>query len=142
VQNRALFEEAFVGVLAMARETGCVKKVGTVAVDGTKVKAHASKHAAVSYKRAGEQIEFLKGEVAKRVAKAEGADRKPLEDGLSLPEEIQRREDRIERLEEARRMIRERYESERQAKQADYEAKQAQRDAQRRGGETQAWAAG
>jgi len=134
VRNKALFEEAFVAVLAMARETGCVKKVGTVAVDGTKVKANASKHAAVSYKRAGQQIEFLKGEVAKLVAKAEGADRKPLEDGLSLPEEIQRREDRIERLEEARRIIRERYESERKEKQAEYEAKQATRDTQRKTG--------
>ena len=131
VQNKGLFEQAFVGVLGLARATGCVKKVGTVAVDGTKVKAHASKHAAVSYKRAGEQIEFLRAEVAKLVAKADGADRKPLEDGLSLPAEMQRREDRIKRLEQARQIIRERYEKERQEKQGEYEAKKAKRETQR-----------
>jgi transposase len=132
--NKKLFEEAFVSVLSMAQQTGCMKRVGTVAVDGTKVAANASKHAAVSYKRAGEQLELLRAEVAKLVAKAEGADAKGLEEGLSLPEEIQRREDRIERLEQARRIIRERYEKERQEKQTAYEAKVARRDAQRQAG--------
>jgi len=123
-----------VEVLLLARETGCVKKVGMVAVDGTKVKANASKHAAVSYQRAGEQIEFLKAEVAKLVAKAEGADRQGLDDGLSLPEEMARREDRIQRLEEARRIIRERYEADRKRQEADYEALKAKREAQRQAG--------
>lgn len=133
-QNRALFEEAFVEVLLMAKETKCIKKVGTVSIDGTKIKANASKHSAVSYKRAGEQIEFLRAEVAKLVAKAEGEDSKPLEDGLSIPEEIARREDRIKRLEEARGIIRQRYESERKEKQAKYEALEAKREAQRQAG--------
>jgi len=133
-QNRALFEEAFVEVLLMAKETKCIKKVGTVSVDGTKIKANASKHSAVSYKRAGEQIEFLRAEVAKLVAKAEGEDSKPLEDGLSIPEELERREDRIKRLEEARRIIAQRYESERTEKQAKYEALEANREAQRKAG--------
>jgi len=133
-QNKVLFEEAFVEVLLMAKETKCIKKVGTVSVDGTKIKANASKHSAVSYKRAGEQIEFLRAEVAKLVAKAEGEDRKPLEDGLSIPEEIERREDRIKRLEEARRIIAQRYESERTEKQAKYEALEAKREAQRKVG--------
>ena len=53
VQNKELFEEAFVAVLTMARETGCVKKVGTVAVAGTKVKANASKHAASAGHKGG-----------------------------------------------------------------------------------------
>jgi len=133
-QNRELFEEAFVEVLLMAKETQCVKKVGTVSIDGTKIKANASKHSAVSYKRAGEQIEFLKAEVAKLVAKAEGEDGKPLEDGLSIPEEIERREDRIECLDEACRIIRQRYESEREQKQARYKALEAKREAQRKAG--------
>ena len=53
-KNRELFEKAFVEVLLMAQETVGLKKVGTVSIDGTKIKANASKHAAVSYKRAGE----------------------------------------------------------------------------------------
>jgi len=118
----------------MAKETQCVKKVGTVSIDGTKIKANASKHSAVSYKRAGEQIEFLRSEVAKLVSKAEGEDSKPLEDGLSIPEEIERREDRIERLEEARRIIDRRYERERDQKRARYEALKARREAQRQAG--------
>jgi transposase len=133
-QNKELFEEAFVEVLLMARETKCIKKVGAVSIDGTKIKANASKHAAVSYKRAGEQIEFLKAEVAKLVAKAESEDGKPLEDGLSIPDEMARREDRIERLEQARRIIGQRYESERKEKQAKYEALEAKREAQRQAG--------
>ena len=133
-QNKVLFEEAFVEVLLMAKETHCIKKVGTVSIDGTKIKANASKHSAVSYKRAGEQIEFLKGEVAKLVAKAESEEGKPLEDGLSIPEEIARREDRIERLEQARDLIRQRYETERKQKQAKYEALEAKREAQRQAG--------
>ena len=133
-QDKVLFEDAFVEVLLMAKETRCIKKVGTVSIDGTKIKANASKHSAVSYKRAGEQIEFLRAEVAKLVAKAEGEDGKPLEDGLSIPEEIGRREDRIKRLEEARRIIRRRYESEREEKQAKYEALEAKREAKRQAG--------
>lgn len=133
-RNKVLFEDAFVEVLLMAKETKCIKKVGTVSIDGTKIKANASKHSAVSYKRAGEQVEFLRAEVAKLVAKAEGEDGKPLEDGLSIPKEIGQREDRIKRLEEARRIIRQRYESQRQEKQAKYEALEAKREAKRQAG--------
>ena len=57
-------------------------------------KANASRHAAVSYKRAGGMIEQLELEVEELMAKAERADNTPLEDGLTLPEEIVRRQDR------------------------------------------------
>ncbi len=62
-------------------------KVGqlTVAVDGTKVLAHASKHSAVSYEHAGEMIAQLELEVTELLAKAEQADSTPLQDGLSDP---------------------------------------------------------
>lgn len=131
--NKRLFEQAFIDVLHMASSTGKLKKIGTVSLDGTKVKANASKHAAVSYKRAGEQIEMLRNEVAELMAKAEDADSTPLDDGLSIPDEIVRREDRIESLEEARRLIEERHAEERQAK---YEKKKARRDKQRKNGQT------
>src|SRR5665811_58400 len=79
----------------MARELK-VLKVGqiTVSVDGTKVLANASKHSAVSYERAGEVIQELDLEVEQLMKKAEQADATPLEDGLTIPEEILRRQER------------------------------------------------
>ncbi|VGO22042.1 hypothetical protein SCARR_04123 [Pontiella sulfatireligans] len=121
--NRELFEKAFVRVLLMAQETAGLKKVGTVSVDGTKIKASASKHSAVSYKHAGEQVELLRKEVEQLAAKAEQVDNVPLDDGLSIPDEIVRREDRIKSLEHARAVIKARYEEERKQKQAEYEEK-------------------
>src|SRR5258707_11637873 len=58
VVNEAAFRAAFVSVLQLARELR-LSKVGAVSVDGTKIQANASKHAAVSYQRAGEMIEQL-----------------------------------------------------------------------------------
>ena len=123
--NRELFEKAFVQVLLMAQETAGLKKVGTVSIDGTKIKANASKHSAVSYKHAGDQIELLRKEVGQLTAKAEQIDNVPLDDGLSIPDEIIRREDRIKSLEHARAVIEARYEEERKRKQAEYEEKKA-----------------
>ena len=76
-ENQALLAESFVKVLQLARIT--------VAVDGTKILANASKHAAVSYERAGQMIEQLELEVQQLVAKAEQADSAPLQDGLTIP---------------------------------------------------------
>jgi transposase len=123
--NRELFEKAFVKVLLMAQETAGLKKVGTVSVDGTKIKANASKHSAVSYKHAGEQIELLRKEVGELTAKAEQIDNVPLNDGLRIPNEIVRREDRIKSLEHAREVIEARYEEARKQKQAEFEEKKA-----------------
>jgi transposase len=117
-KNRNLSERAFVDVLRMARQLGGLKKVGTVRFDGTRIRADASKHSSVSCKRAGEQ-----------------ADSVPLDDGLSIPEEIGRREKRIERLAEARRIIEERYAAEREARLAEYEPKVQKREERRRKGE-------
>lgn len=133
--NRELFEKAFVEVLLMARETAGLKKVGTVSIDGTKIKANASKHSAVSYKHAGRQIELLRQEVEQLTAKAGQTDNIPLDDGLSIPGEITRREDRIKNLEHAREVIKGRYEAEERAqKQAEFEEKKARRDEQRKNG--------
>ncbi len=94
-KNFELFEKAFVEVLLCAQETGKIKKVGTVSVDGTKINANASKHSAVSYKRAGEQIERFSKEIEELTDKAKKIDKVPLDDGLEIPDEIVRREDRI-----------------------------------------------
>ena len=57
-------------VLELASELGALKKVG-ISVDGTKIKANASKHSAVSYEKAGDLIERLTGEVEQLMSKAE-----------------------------------------------------------------------
>lgn len=133
-QNKALLEEAFAKVLELAQEMKLLK-VGTVAIDGTKVKANASKHSAVSYGRAGELTEQLRLEVASLVAKAEAADSVPLEDGLSIPAEIARREDRMARMAAARAAIAERERQRKSEEQAEYEAKKAERAARREKGQ-------
>lgn len=98
----------FVQLLALARELGLVK-VGTVAIDGTKVKANASKHAAASYRRAKEIEAELRREVERLMRLAEQADNEPLAEGLDIPAEIARREARIAQLQEARRAIEQRH---------------------------------
>lgn len=102
-ENQALLTESFVKVLPLAQQLK-VLQVGqiTVAVDGTKVLANASKHSAVSYKRAGQRIGQLELEVKQLVAKAEHADSTPLQDGLTIPEEIARRQERKAALAKAR----------------------------------------
>jgi len=135
-ENKALLEESFVKVLELAAQLKLVK-VGqlTVSIDGTKVAANASKHAAVSYERAGEQMAQLELEVKQLVSKAEAADSAPLADGLSVPEEIARRQDRHAKLAEARRVIEQRAKERAQAQKAEVEKKRAQRQAQRERGE-------
>jgi transposase len=103
---QGLFEQ----VLQVARELGALR-VGRVAVDGSKVKASASKHKAMSYDRMGEKQRQLRAEVKHLLAQAEaadaaedtayGADRR----GDELPAELQRRESRLARIREAKRVL-------------------------------------
>jgi len=134
LKNRKAFKEAFVKVLMMAVELGHLKKIGGVSIDGTKINANASKHAAVSYKRAGEMIKQLELEIEELTSMAEKADSTPLDDGLTIPDEIKRREDRKSKLNEARKVIEERYEEIKQQKQAEYNEKQKKRDELRKNG--------
>ena len=130
-RNREAFKEAFVKVLLLAQEMGHLKKVGGIAVDGTKIMANASKHAAVSYKRSEEMITQLELEIEQLTRKAEDADSVPLDTGLVIPEEIKRREDRKARLQEARKVIEERYADVHRQKQEEFEKKKKNRDLQR-----------
>jgi len=84
-----------------------VLKVGdiTVAIDGTKVLANASRHSAVSYGRASEQLRQVELEIEQLLAKAEADDAQPLQDGLSLEGELARRQERKARLQQARAEI-------------------------------------
>jgi len=121
-------EGLFVQVLLLAREMGMLK-MGTVALDGTKVHANASKHSALSWDHTSKIEMQLKAEVVELLAKAEAADDADVADGLSIPEELGRREERLQKLALARAKIearaRERFERE----QAEHQAKLVEREA-------------
>lgn len=125
--NGPAFRQMFVKVLAIAGELGHLKHVGNVSVDGTKIKADASKHSAVSYKRADEMIKQLELEVEQLEQLAEAADSSDEEDGLSIPDELARRETRLENLKKAKDVIEQRFEETRKEKQAEYDAKMKKR---------------
>jgi len=97
-------EALFVKVLLLAREMG-VLRLGTVALDGTKIHANASRHSALSYEHAGKIEAQLKAEVVDLLARAEAADQTNIPDGVSIPEELARRADRLENLAVARAKI-------------------------------------
>ena len=118
----------FVQVLSLAREMG-VLKLGTVALDGTKIHANANRHKALSYERAGKIEVQLKAEVAELMAKAEAADQADIPDGMSIPEELSRREDRLEKLAAARAKIEARARERFVREQAEHEAKLKAREA-------------
>src|SRR5580658_1476185 len=121
-------EGLFVRVLLLAREMG-VLKMGTVGLDGTKINANASRHSALSWEHAGKLEAQLQAEVADLLARAEAEDQADVPDGLSIPEELALRKQRLAKLAEARAKIearaKERYERER----AEHEAKLAAREA-------------
>ena len=98
-ENKDLLSSAFHQVLELAAHAR-VLQVGdiTVSIDGTKILANASKHSAVSYGHAVEQMKLASEQIAQLLQNAEAADSTPLQHGLTIPEEIQRREDRIAKL--------------------------------------------
>ena len=100
-------EGLFVRVLELSREMGMLK-LGTVGLDGTKIHANASRHSALSYEHAGKIEAQLKSEVAELLARAEAADQADVADGMSIPEELARREERLAKLAEARAKLDER----------------------------------
>ena len=126
--NQALLSESFVKVLQLAQELK-LARFGriTVSLDGTKIAANASKHAAVSYARAGQMIAHLEGEVQQLLAKAEQAGATPLQDGLTIPGEIVRRQERKAALGQARAEIEARAKARYAAELAEHEKKMAVR---------------
>src|ERR1700757_1498450 len=124
----AEIEALFLQVLQLAREMG-VLKMGTVALDGTKIHANASRHSALSHEHAGKIESQLKAEVADLMAKAEAADEADIPDGMSVPEELARRNVRLEKLAAARSTIEARAKERFEREQAEYQAKLAARAA-------------
>ena len=121
-------EALFVRVLMLAREMG-VLKMGTVALDGTKINANASRHSALSYEHATKLEAQLKQEVAELLAKAEAADAADLPDGMSIPDELALREERLKKIAEARAKIEARAAERHEREQAEHDAKLAARAA-------------
>lgn len=116
-------EGLFVEVLKLARQMGMLK-LGTVALDGTKIHANASRHSALSYGHAKKLEKQLKREVQQLLRLAEQADAADIPDGMSIPEELERREARLAAIAEAKQKIEERV---REQQQAEYQQKLAAR---------------
>jgi transposase len=115
-------ETLFVQVLCIARQMKLLK-LGTIALDGTKIHANASRHSALSYGHAQKIEAQLEAEVKEMLARAEAADQEPLPEGLSIPEELSRREQRLAAIGQAKAQIEARA-AERDAQdKADFEAK-------------------
>jgi transposase len=121
-------ETLFVQVLGVAREMG-VLKLGTVALDGTKIHANASRHSALSYEHACQIEAQLKAEVADLMAKAEAADQADVPDGMSIPAELARREMRLAAIARAKATIEARAKERHARERAEHDAKMAARAA-------------
>ena len=108
----------FVQILLIAQQMGLLT-LGKVSLDGTKIKANASKHRALSWEYACKLEEQLKGEVKELLQMAEQADASALPDELSIPEELARREERLSTIAKAKaeieRRAAERYAREKEA---------------------------
>jgi len=102
-QHLAAFEALFVRVVQIAREAGLVR-LGALAVDGSKVKANASKHKAMSYGRMRQEEQRLREEIAALTTQANAVDvaedavHGPDVRGDELPAELQRREERLTKI--------------------------------------------
>ena len=124
----AQIEALFVQVLLLAREAGLLK-LGTVALDGTKIQADASRHSALSWEHAQKIEAQLRAEVAELMALAEAADQADVPDGMSVPEELARREDRLARIAAAKAAIEARAAERLARERAEHAAKLAAREA-------------
>ncbi|NHZ83455.1 IS1182 family transposase [Massilia sp. CCM 8695] len=129
----AQFEQLFVQVLMLAREIGMLK-LGRIAVDGSKIKTDASRHSALSWGHIKKIEAQLQQEVKQLMALAESEDRKQVPDGLDVPQEIARRQERLAALDEAKRKLEERARERDTQAQAEYESKMAKRRVKREAG--------
>lgn len=117
----------FVQVLQIAGQLKLLK-LGTIALDGTKVHANASRHSALSYGRATQLEEQLKSEVQELLRRAEATDSAEARELPDIPAELARREARLEAIAAAKAEIERRAAERHAAEQAAYEAKVAARE--------------
>jgi len=116
----------FVQILQIANQMG-FQKVGTVSLDGTKVKANASKHRALSYKHAEKLQKQLESEVRHLLRLAEEADATELPPEMDIPGELKRRQDRLKVIAEAKAEIERRAQERHERDMEAHEEKMAQR---------------
>ncbi len=118
----------FIQILLIAQQMGCLK-LGKVSLDGTKIKANASKHRALSWKHACKLEAQLKTEVADLLKQAEEADQSERPDGLDIPAELNRREERLSAIATAKTEIERRATERHSQEQAEYEKRVSERKA-------------
>jgi transposase len=136
-EQLAPLSQLFVQVLQLCQRAGLVK-LGHVALDGTKIKANASKHKAMSYERMGEaekklqeEVQALLGEAARVDAEEDGKYGKGKR-GDELPAELARREKRLEKIREAKAALEQEAREAAEKKQAEVEAQLREREKQER----------
>lgn len=133
-RHLARFGDLFVQVLVLAQEAGLVQ-LGRIAIDGSKMKANASKHKAMSYQHMCAQIDKLEAEIKEILQRAEAVDTaEDAElgdyDGYSLPDALAHREQRLETIRAAKARLEERARARAQAEQARREEEAKAREQQ------------
>ena len=123
----------FVEILLLAQAMGFLK-LGRVSLDGTKVKANASKHSALSWGHIQKLEARLREEVDELMQLAEEADGREETEGMDIPAELARREARLKAIDQAKQKLVERAAERQAAEHAEYEGKVAKRQAQRKRG--------
>ena len=121
----------FVEILVVAEAMGLVK-LGTVSLDGTKIKANASKHKALSWEYANRLEAHLRQEVEELMHLAEEADQSSRPEEMDIPEELKRREERLAAIARAKKDIEKRAQERFEREQAEFEDKQAKREARQK----------
>ncbi len=118
-------EDIFVQILLIASEMG-VLKLGSVSLDGTKIKANASKHKALSYEYACKIEDKLQQEIAFLMAKANESEHSENND-INIPEELERREDRLKNIITAKETMEKRRKVRYEQEKKDYDTKLKER---------------
>ena len=132
----AALKPLFLEVLRYAGELGMVR-LGNLSTDGTKIDANASRHKAMSYGYMSKELERLKEEIAQLLKEAAQVDAEQdatqgTRRGDELPDEIKRREDRIQKIEAAKARLEAEAQARADAEQRERDAAQAQREAEGR----------
>jgi transposase len=130
-KNKEAVANSFLHILKLAHELKLLK-VGTISVDGTKIKASASKKNNVSYDRAVELEQQLKLDIAELMEQAEKADTLENADASKLPEEIARRETLKRKISEAKTALELRDQERISRETAEFERKKKERGDQDR----------
>jgi transposase len=120
-------ESLFVEILVLAEAMGLLK-LGTVSLDGTKIKANASKHKALSWDYANQLEAQFKQEIETLMKLAEAADNTPLPEDMNVPQELKRRQDRLAVIAKAKQEIQARAKARYAQEKAEYDEKLAKRE--------------